>query len=340
MKTRVFDLSKEYEEGIEAAATEIKNGGLVAFPTATVYGLGADASDQQAVLGIFAAKGRPADNPLIVHIARPEQAAEIAEPTRISEMTTKAFWPGPFTAIMKSRGNVCKAVTGGLDTVGVRLPSNKVIRDLIERSGRLIAAPSANISGKPSPTKAEHVIEDFDGRIAVILDGGSAEFGVESTVCDCTGNVPRILRPGGITREMIEKVCGAADVDRAVLEGMSAGGKAASPGMKYMHYAPKAAVFIAEGSDGNTIAKKIKTMYDNSKSAVILCETDRICEYGERRVIDMGKDSADVARRLFDALRKTDAMGADTVLFEATDTSGMGLAVMNRALRAAGFKII
>ena len=340
VKTRVFDLENEYEEALEAAVGEIINGGLVAFPTETVYGIGADAMNETAVRKIFTAKGRPGDNPLIVHIARIEQAEKLACMTPLAKKLTEAFWPGPFTAVMKRRACVPDAVTGGLDTVGVRLPSNKVIRDLVERSGKYIAAPSANLSGKPSPTRAAHVLEDFSGVLPVILDGGDCTFGVESTVCDCTGDVPVILRPGGVTKEMIENAWGCAEVDKAVLEGMENGAAAASPGMKYKHYSPKAQVYIADGDDRNAIAKKVKTMYDNSNNAVILCERNRQPIYGGRNTIDMGEDSAGVARSLFGALRDADEMGYETVIFEAVSLDGMGLAVMNRALRAAAFKKI
>ena len=344
MKTRVYDLARDREVAIAAAAEVIRSGGLVAFPTETVYGIGADAMNDEAVRRIFAAKGRPADNPLIVHIAHADDADRLAFVTDNAYRAMQAFWPGPLTAVLKSRGKLPGSVSGGLDTVGIRLPGRDVARELIESSDRFIAAPSANLSGKPSPTLAAHVIEDFYGKVPIILDGGPTEVGVESTVCDFTGEIPVILRPGGITREMIRDACGDVSVARAVLEGMADNEKAASPGMKYKHYSPKAVVYVADGDSASAIAKKVEAMYDKcigaGKKTLILCMKDRAAAYGNRNTLILGNSEADVAHSMFAALREADLMKADVVLFEAVSNDGIGLAVMNRVLRAAAFKVI
>lgn len=342
MNTRVYDLKTEYEAGMDAAADVLRQGGLVAFPTETVYGLGADACNGAAVSRIFAAKGRPGDNPLIVHVCAAGQAGEIAQITPLAAKLMDAFWPGPFTAVLPSRGVVCREVTAGLGTVGVRMPAAGSARELIRRSGRLIAAPSANLSGRPSPTEAGHVLADFDGVVPIILDGGPADCGVESTVCDLTGEVPIILRPGGVTAEMIRQAAGEVQVARAVLEGLGKDEHAASPGMKYKHYAPKAKVWVVDGDSPNTIAKKLKAMYDSmqDEKCVILCADCRAGEYPGRNVMSIGADRAAIARNLFGALREADRQEYANVFFEAVSPDGMGLAIMNRIIRAAGFHIV
>ena len=345
MDTKVFDLNKEYEAGIETAAQEIAKGGLVVFPTETVYGLGADAFSPEAVYNIFLAKGRPADNPLIVHIHAAAQVAQVAKD--VSPWAKKlmdAFWPGPFTVVLPARKEVPSVVRGGLETVGVRLPAHPAAQALIEKSRTLIAAPSANLSGKPSPTQAQDVVEDFLGRVGVILDGGSCQVGLESTVIDATGEVPVVLRPGGVTPEMIEAVTGRVEVAKAVLEGVEEGQKAASPGMKYKHYAPKAKVFIVAGDSRNTIAIKAISMYDKNvslgKNPVVFCEAKSASLYGDRNVWVLGENPQEIAANLFHALWQADREKIDTIYFEALEAVGWGLAVMNRVIRAAGFHII
>lgn len=340
METAVFDLKTQYTPALEKAAELICAGKLVAFPTETVYGLGADAFCVPAVKSIFEAKGRPSDNPLIVHISNMSQVELLARKiTPNAQKMMQAFWPGPFTVILKKRPEVPSAVTGGLDTVAVRMPSSAFIRDLIDKSGRLIAAPSANLSGLPSPTAFEHVFADLNGRIPMIADGGPCSVGVESTVCDALGEVPVILRPGGITKEMIERVCGAVRVHEAVLGELKEREHPASPGMKYKHYAPKADVLVVCG-EKNRVAQTINLRYDkNNGKAVILCMDAFAPLYGKREKILLGRGEEDVARNLFAALRTCDARGIEKVFFHGVDIKGEGLAVMNRIIRAAGHQI-
>ncbi len=345
MKTVIYDLETQYDEGLAAAAAEIARGGLVVFPTETVYGIGANAADEAAVKRIFEVKGRPQDNPLIVHICDISQALTAARSiSPMAERLMRAFWPGPFTAVLKKSEAVSDTVSAGLDTVGVRLPSNAYARELIKRSGCMIAAPSANISGRPSPTRIAHAVEDMYGRVPVILDGGDALVGVESTVCDLTGDVPVVLRPGGITAEMIEKEAGAVKVARAVLNGVSDGERAASPGMKYKHYSPDANVTIVEEDGNEPLAKALAMLYDKKTEAggktLVLCLDETAALLGKRDCACLGKNAEEAARRIFDELRRADEDGYDEVLFASTGLEGMGLAVMNRMIRAAGFNVI
>lgn len=337
----MINLMEKPEEGIRQAAEVIKNGGIVAFPTETVYGLGADAQNPDAVKKIFEAKGRPQDNPLIVHIYRIEDVEQLAkEISPLAWNMMRKFWPGPFTAVLKKQDSVPDVVSGGLDTIGIRLPENKLARELIKESGKFIAAPSANLSGKPSPTEARHVYDDMKGRIPIILDGGSCEVGLESTVCDLTGEIPVILRPGGITPEMIEEEAGIVKISPAVLGGLKKGENAASPGMKYKHYAPKAKVLVARGNDINTIAKKIISRYDidvrAKKRVAIICPESYERLYGTRKVFAL--DSQNPGKGLFSTLRHADEENIETIYFHAVREDGLGLAVMNRIIRAAEFR--
>lgn len=338
MKTKIIDASKEYGQAISEAAAAIKAGELVAFPTETVYGLGADAMSEAAVKKIFAVKGRPADNPLIVHIWEPGQVRRLA--CEISPMALKlmvVFWPGPFTAVLKKRSVVPGIVTGGLDSVAVRMPQNRVSIDIIRESGAMIAAPSANRSGRPSPTRASHVLEDLDGKIPLIIDGGASRVGVESTVCDLRGEVPVILRPGGVTPVMIKKVAGDVLLHPG-LNGEIAGGAAPSPGMKYRHYAPRAEIVVVVGSR-TEVAKTIGALYDNKKKHGIICTHENVSLYTGKNVIDLGGGSGEGAQNLYAALRKIDEAGLSKVFFHAVEEDGMGIAVMNRIIKAAGHNV-
>ncbi len=325
-------------EGIDAAAYLLKAGKLVAIPTETVYGLAADAMNGEAVSSIYVAKGRPSDNPLIVHIADfkdweslvthiPDNARKLAE----------TYWPGPLTIILPASEKVPKVVTGGLTTVAVRFPSHPIAQAVILRSGCPLAAPSANRSGSPSPTNARRVTEDMEGRIAAILDGGDCDVGVESTVIDLCHTPPRLLRPGGITPEMLEEVLGPIEIDSAVTHALEKGAVAASPGMKYKHYAPKAEITIVKGSPA-AYAEYVNTRKEGSVGA--LCFDEDLPQlsvpsvtYGKRN------DALAQAQQLFDALRQLDEMGIRTVYAACPDPSGVGLAVYNRLLRAAAFRI-
>lgn len=342
METKLLPLSAPV---IEAAGQLIREGQLVAFPTETVYGLGANALDAQAVQRIFEAKGRPGDNPLIVHICTIDQLYPLIDGP-VSETAQKmidAFWPGPLTMIFPKSDRVPSAVTANLDTVAVRYPAHPAALALIEAARRPIAAPSANRSGRPSPTTAQHVFEDMDGRIPMILDGGASDVGVESTVVDMTGSVPRILRPGGITREMIAQVAGEAHVDPAVMRPLQEGEKPRSPGMKYRHYAPQGQLTIVQGKPEN-VCRTICALYDDARNQgqnpLILALDDHLSLYGKRRTLSLGQDAQAMAHEIFADLRNADALGADILFSEAVAAEGVGLAVMNRLGRAAAFHII
>lgn len=340
MKTQIKPVTPQ---SLEEAAQLIRAGELVGMPTETVYGLGANALDREAVLKIFAAKERPADNPLIVHVDNMEQIPPLVrEIPETAKKLMAAFWPGPMTLILPRADCICDAVTGGLDTVGIRLPASEAARALIRASGCPIAAPSANRSGKPSPTTAQHVFEDMNGRIALILDDGPCGVGVESSVIDATGEVPVILRPGGITPEMVEAVLGSVRVDEHVMSPLAKGDIARSPGMKYKHYAPKARTVIFEG-EAQRVIKAICAQYDEAQAqgerVAILGFNEH--DFGGRTFISLGSalHPEDAAARLFAALRELDERGETLALCEAVGLSGIGLAVMNRMGRAAAFDI-
>ena len=342
METKVL---KPDTGAIELAAGLLRDGGLVGIPTETVYGLGANALDPQAVARIFEAKGRPGDNPLIVHIAeRSELRPLIAvEPSPIAQKLMDAFWPGPLTLIFPRSERVPLRTTGGLNTVAVRMPSHPVAREVILRSGLPIAAPSGNRSGRPSPTTAAHMFEDMDGRIPLILDGGESDVGVESTVVDMTGETPRILRPGGVTPEQIAKICGGCVVDSTVMRPLKENESPRSPGMKYRHYAPAGQLTIFRGN-AEKVIEEIRATYDQAISEghhpLILALEESIPHYGDRRLESLGRDASEMAHAVFAALRDADHLHADVILSEGVETEGIGLAVMNRLGRAAAFHIV
>lgn len=332
MKTKILT---SQPQDIAVAGEILKNGGLVAFPTETVYGLGADALNENAVKQIYVAKGRPSDNPLIVHIADKKDIAPLVEEiTPKAQALIDAFFPAPLTVILKKSKLIGSVVSGGLDTVAVRMPQSTVARELIKASGCPIAAPSANTSGLPSPTKAKYVIDDMMGKIDAIIDGGDCDFGVESTVITLATPTPTLLRPGAVTKEMIEKVIGKIDVASAVLEGMKENEVAASPGMKYKHYAPKAKVMLVNGSK-----EQYEAFVNSKKDAYALCFDDDCVTIPK---VTYGKESDDLsqAKELFDALRKLDELGAKRVYARMPHSTGVGMAVYNRLIRAAAFTVI
>ncbi len=324
-------------------AVILRAGGLVAFPTETVYGLGANGLDGQAVDRIFEAKGRPNDNPLILHVARKEDAFPLwaGEPPFARELMD-TFWPGPLTLIYYRSKIVPDEVTAGLDTVAVRMPDNEAARAFIAASGVPIAAPSANLSGKPSPTTAAHVLQDMDGRIPLILDGGPCRYGVESTVLSLVG-APIILRPGAVTKEMLAAVLGEVSLAPSILAPLGAGERAASPGMKYKHYAPNAQVMVVVG-EAEAAAQRLSALYDQfsaqKKRVCIAATQEALPYYGDRRTALMGtrRDPATLCCRLFALLRELDT-SSDVILCEGIGTEGTGLAFMNRLLRSAGFRV-
>ena len=312
---------KPTEENIASAGKIIAGGGLVAFPTETVYGLRADALNDPAVAHIYKAKGRPSDNPLIVHVAKKEDIAPlVSEIPPKAQMLIDAFFPGPITVIMPKSEKIGKTVSGGLSTVGIRMPQNPIARALIEAAGTPIAAPSANTSGLPSPTEAKYVLEDMNGKIDAVIDGGSCRFGIESTVITLAGDHPVILRPGAITKEMMEEVIGPVEIASAVLEGMKDGEVAASPGMKYKHYAPKAKIIIV-----NADKEKYESYVNSQSGAFALCfEGDNITV----PKVTFGREGDDLSQShaLFDSLRRLDELGAKKVYARNPKLSGVGLA--------------
>ena len=336
MKTQILS-----EKDTLTAAKILKSGGIVAIPTETVYGLAANAFDDAAVKKIFKAKGRPNDNPLIVHISQVNEIYDLVQEfTLETQRLAEAFWPGPLTLILEKSEAISKIVSGGLSSVAIRLPGHSIARKIIYESGCPLVAPSANLSGSPSPTSAAHVVADLDGKIDAIVDAGSCKFGVESTVVSLCTDVPKILRPGAITFDQLNRVLGNVEIDDAVLNPLGKGVQPISPGTKYKHYAPKSEVIILKGGRDSYID------YVNSncfgKKIVALCYDEDI-PHLKVTAVSYGKelDSNLQAEKLFDALRTIDKIeDVDTVYARCPSLGGIGLAVYNRLLRAAGFNVI
>jgi L-threonylcarbamoyladenylate synthase len=337
MHTQLLDA--HHQESIFAAAQIIKDGGLVGIPTETVYGLAANALSGKAVAKIFAAKGRPMDNPLIVHISEFNQIYKLVEEVpEAAKRLAEHFWPGPLTIILPKADIIPDEVSAGLDTVAIRLPSHPSARALIDAAGLPLAAPSANLSGSPSPTTAEHVLNDLGGKIEAVLDGGACGVGVESTVITLATNPPRLLRPGGITLEQLRSVLGEVEMDSAVLNPLAKGVHASSPGMKYKHYSPKANVIII---DSNFDIYKDYVNLHNAQGTAALCYNGEDAGLTVPTVCYGGKDDyGEQARELFDALRRLDDIHATTVYARCPEPRGVGLAVYNRLIRAAGFEVL
>ncbi|MDO5327381.1 MAG: L-threonylcarbamoyladenylate synthase [Clostridia bacterium] len=327
------------EESLRKAAELFRQGQVVAFPTETVYGLGADALNADAVRAIFEAKERPADNPLIVHVAKREQLEGLCQVTETAQKLMDAFWPGPLTMLLMKTSRVPDITTAGLPSVAVRCPNHPAAQALLLECALPIAAPSANRSGRPSPTSAAHVFEDMQGRIPLILDGGACQVGVESTVVDLTGDVPCVLRPGAITAEDIAAVAGACTVASSVMRPLKEGEHAPSPGMKHRHYAPKAKMTVFIGSD-EAVAKEIIARYDAADSAAILAHDSALPLYGTRRVFSLGDTPQEGAHLLFQRLREMDELGVSLILAQGWEAQGKALAVMNRMARAAAFDLV
>ena len=342
MQTEVLDAYDP--EAIVKAAAILRDGGVVAFPTETVYGLGALATNGDAVRKIFEAKERPGDNPLIVHVSSLEMVAPLVEGPIPLDMNLLAdeYWPGPLSMIMPRSRRVPDEVTAGLDTVAIRMPSNIAALSLIKEAGP-IAAPSANRSGRPSPTTAKHVLDDLEGRIPLILDGGPCRVGLESTVVDLTSDPVRILRPGGVSLEDIARTVGEAELDGSVLRPLAEDEVARSPGMKYRHYAPEGQVTIVKGAR-KRVAARICALYDEAVQAgrkgAILAASNNRALYGDRVVRLLGNSAQEQCHELFAALREMDDIGAEAIFSEALETKDIGLAFMNRLGRAASFRTV
>lgn len=348
-KTIILKINSENPEPekISLAAEVIRQGGLVAFPTETVYGLGADALNPKAVRNIYSAKNRPLDNPIIVHIANKEDIYRLAEDVpKLAEDLMKRFWPGPLTLVLRASNIVPRITTGGLDTIAIRMPRHKVALALIKEAKTPIAAPSANLAGKPSPTIAKHVIQDLFGRIDVILDAGPTNIGVESTVLDLTHDPPQILRPGGTTYEDLKELLGEVSIHPAALAKKEIYIKhARSPGMKHKHYAPKAEVILVEGKFNaviNKIRELAKQRIKNGEKVGILATDESLSKYDVGIVKSLGsrRDLASAARNLFRLFREFDEDGVNVIIAEGIPQKGLGLAVMNRLRRAAGYNIV
>ncbi|MCM1054065.1 MAG: L-threonylcarbamoyladenylate synthase [Bacteroides sp.] len=335
MKTEIIQIN---DESVEKAALLLKNGEIAAIPTETVYGLAGNGLSPEAVKKIFLAKGRPNDNPLILHIPETDWLFEYADTVPdLALRLAEKFWPGSLTMIMPKKSLVPYETSGGLDTVAFRIPNNRYTLRLIELCGFPLAAPSANLSGLPSPTCARHVYEDMKGKIPLILDGGVCSCGLESTVIAFTEKGVKILRPGGVTPEMLGELC-EVEIDRAVTEGLEDNGRALSPGMKYKHYSPKAQVYMVECADNDVFADFINNGLDeNDEAAYVLTDnTDGI----KAKLLPYGGSAETEAAELFASLRKADELGARKVYVKAPDKNGIGLAVYNRLIRAAAFKVI
>lgn len=344
MNTQIFriDSNNIDEELITRAGEILRRGGLVAFPTETVYGLGANALIPDAVRATFTAKGRPSDNPLIVHITDKKDILKVArELPKDAERLIDEFSPGPLTVILKKQPSIDDAVTAGLDTVAVRIPSHPVARALINAAGVPVTAPSANLSGKPSPTNAKHVTDDMDGRIDAIIDGGACSVGLESTVIDMSGEIPVILRPGGITPEQIRAVLPNAIIDRHVTEAVSVNDTPKCPGMKYKHYAPDAEVTVVEGKPENVRAKiseLLKGAKSDGKRTGVMTMSD--AEYDADLILRAGKDSSEYARNMFTLLRTFDENSIDVVFAEFCENDGLSLAIRNRLYKSAANRVV
>lgn len=342
MQTQIIKIDPEKidNEKINQSASILREGRLVAFPTETVYGLGAIATDPNAAKKIYAAKGRPSDNPLIVHIATPEDAEKYAYTSPLYYKLANAFMPGPLTVIMEKKDSVPNEVTGGLNTVALRCPSHPIAKALIEATGIGIAAPSANLSGSPSPTESHHVIADMNGRVDVIIDGGSAEIGLESTIVKIDGNSLTLLRPGAITRDALLCVCEEVNIAAAVTDALKENEKPLSPGMKYRHYAPNAPLILLDGKKEDII--KFLSKKAESEKILVLAYSEEISLLDGVNTIDIGacNDLQTQAKRLFAALRAANELELDTIYAHLPTQEGLGLALYNRMIRAAAHTVM
>ena len=332
-------------EAVALAAQLIQGGELVAFPTETVYGLGANALDAQAVGKIFLAKNRPADNPLIVHVASPEAAEALCFVTPTARTLMHTFWPGPLTLLLHKKPVIPAVTNAGLPSVAVRMPDHPVALQFLAACGLPVAAPSANLSGRPSPTTAQHVLEDMEGRIPLILDGGSCRVGLESTVLDLSGETPAIVRPGGVTREMLALVLPDVQVAETAMRPLRSGETALSPGMRHRHYAPEGRLTLV-GGDADKVEIACKRLYREAEArgekACLLIASERQAKYEGYRTCVLGSlnEPETIAHALFTTLRTMDETGVKEIVCEAMDMGGIGLAIMNRLVRAASFRMV
>ena len=330
---------------IEEAGKVIRNGGTVAFPTETVYGLGANALDDEAVRKIFIAKGRPQDNPLIIHVSTKEISELVKDVPEVAQKIIDKFWPGPLTVILEKKDIIPNVTSANLNTIGIRMPNSEIALKLIELAERPIAAPSANISGRPSPTEVERCVKDLNGRVDYIIGGESSDIGVESTIVDCTVNPPLVLRPGGITLEMLKEINPEIELDKALKSKPNDDFKPKAPGMKYKHYAPNAHLKIIKGKNEKTIEiinEIVENYIEKGNDIAILTTNENLNKFNNGKVISLGSenDLKEIAKNLFDALRKCDDLGVQYILCQGFEENGVGLAIMNRLNKAAGYDIL
>ena len=341
MKTKYINLKEEYnEEKIKEVAQDILNGELVIFPTETVYGIGANALNDAACKNIFKAKGRAGDNPLIVHVNNVDMIKQLVEePNEVEKILINTFCPCPFTLTLKAKNIIPKSVTAGLDTVGIRMPSNKIASKLIEYAGVPIAAPSANVSGRPSGTKIEDILKEFDGKVSTIIDDGMVDIGLESTVVRVIDNKVRILRPGKITKEDIEKLRIEVEIDKNILGKYDGKEKVLSPGMKYRHYAPNTKCMMVYSKNEESMVNKINELI-SGKNALVVCRDKNFDKYATKNKIKMGSSLDEMAHNIFSILRQVDNYNVDIVIIEGMQKDGLGLALNNRLLRACEYNYI
>ena len=341
MKSKYINLKNDNDyTKIKPAAESIKQGKLVLFPTETVYGIGANALNVQAVKDIFIAKGRAQDNPLIVHIANIEMLKELVQNVgEIEEKLIKNFWPGPLTIIFEKKPIIPDLITGGLNTVAIRMPSNEIARKLIEYSNLPIAAPSANVSGKPSGTIVEDIIDELDGKVDYVIDAGKVDIGLESTVVRVVDNIVHILRPGKITPEDMEKLGLEVFIEEQILGEYNKNEKVMSPGIKYKHYAPTTKCILVYSEDEEKMAEEINKQIQE-KNAVVICKTQNVDKYNSPYKLDMGQTLEQISNNIFTLLRKADKYNAEIIAVEGVTKEGLGLAIMNRLLRACSHNYI
>ena len=330
---------------IEEAGKVIRNGGTVAFPTETVYGLGANALDDEAVRKIFIAKGRPQDNPLIIHVSTKEISELVKDVPEVAQKIIDKFWPGPLTVILEKKDIIPNVTSANLNTIGIRMPNSEIALKLLELAERPIAAPSANISGRPSPTEVERCVEDLNGRVDYIIGGESSDIGVESTIVDCTVNPPLVLRPGGITLEMLKEINPEIELDKALKSKPNDDFKPKAPGMKYKHYAPNAHLKIIKGKNEKTIEiinEIVENYIEKGNDVAILTTNENLNKFNNGKVISLGSenDLKEIAKNLFEALRKCDDLRVQYILCQGFEENGVGLAIMNRLNKAAGYDIL
>lgn len=341
MKSIYINLKEEKNDAVlKQVGESVRKGEIILFPTETVYGIGANALDKNAVKKIYMAKGRQPDNPLIVHISDTRMLKELVEePNETEQKLIDSFFPGPFTIILKRKKIIPNIITGGLDTVGIRMPSNLIAQKIIKYAGVPIAAPSANLSGKPSGTLLADIREEFEGKVSYMVDEGLAEIGVESTVVRVINQIPHILRPGKITAEQIKEKIGKVVIDEHILKKCDTE-EVRSPGMKYRHYAPKTKCILVYSQNEQNLIEQINELIAKYKNVLVLGRTEHIQNYHTKNCIDIGNTKEEISKKIFTSLRKVDNFHVDLVIIEGVDKSGIGLAIMNRLIRACEYQYI